>query len=402
MADRLSRAEARRLALSAQGFGRAHPAVAGTRQLNALLQRLRVLQIDSVNVFSRSHYLPVLARLGAYDRAALDALTMRQQSAYTEYWAHEAAFVPKADLGLFAFRQRFYRERYSGWRAEHHDVVDVVLGELAERGPMPAGDVEHESNRRRGGWWGWSDMKTAFEVLFLQGDLVTAGRQGFQRRYALPHQVYPAGPPEAVDESDAVRELVRRAVVAHGVGTVRDIADYYRLAIAPTLRALRELEDAGRIAPVEVEGWLRGAKPLPAWRDPAASIPRRIDATALLSPFDPLVWQRDRAERLFGFRYRIEIYTPEAKRVHGYYVLPALVDDALVGRIDLKADRQAGTLLVQASWIEPDAPADVAERLAPVLARAAAWQGLDEVRVMPKGDLAPALTSAVVAGGWMT
>jgi uncharacterized protein YcaQ len=356
--------------------------------------RLHLLQIDSVNVFERSHYLPAFARLGAYDKALLDRLTVRPGGPYLEYWAHEAAFVPAADLGLFAFRMRHHRERAADWLAARRELAAEVLAELADRGPLAASEIEHEENRRIGPWWGWSDVKRLLETLFRQGDLLSAGRRGFERRYGLPEQVLGTAP-DPVPERDAVRELVRRAAVAHGVGTLGDLADYYRLRVDATREAVRDLEESGELVPVTVRGWERGGRPLPAWRAVAARAPRRVEAAALLSPFDPVVWERPRAERLFGFHYRISIYTPAEQRAHGYYVLPALVDDRIVGRIDLKSDRQAGVLRVQHAWREPDAPADAAERLAPVLLEAARWQGLDAVEVMGRGDLAPALAAAL-------
>jgi uncharacterized protein len=394
MTESLSLAAARRMALAAQGFGGPRPAAVGTRRLNGVLDRLRLLQIDSVTVFERSHYLPAFARLGAYDKALLDHLTMRAGGPYLEYWAHEAAFVPSADLGLFAFRMRRNRDRFAEWLSARSGLAAEVLAQLADRGPLAASEIEHEENRRLGPWWGWSDVKQLLELLFRQGDLVSAGRRGFERRYGLPEQVL-GGPPEPVPERDAVRELVRRAAVAHGVGTLGDLADYYRLRVDATRKAVRELEESGEVVPVTVQGWERGGRPLPAWRAAAARAPRRITTAAVLSPFDPVVWERPRAERLFGFHYRISIYTPAAERQHGYYVLPALVDDAIVGRIDLKSDRQARVLRVQHAWLEPEARADTAERLAPVLLEAARWQGLDRVEVAGRGDLAPALTAAL-------
>ncbi|MDH2445387.1 crosslink repair DNA glycosylase YcaQ family protein [Amnibacterium sp. CER49] len=397
MVETMSLREARRVALAAQGFGGAKPPTRGPARIAAVLERLRLLQIDSVNVFERSHYLPMLARIGPYDRALLDRLVLQPGTPYVEYWAHEAAFVPKTDLGLFAFRRRFYAHRYAERLEAHRGLADLLLAELASRGPLAASEIEHSANVRSGPWWGWSDVKRTLELLFAQGTVVTAGRRGFERRYALPEQVLEE-PMVDVPERDAVRELVRRAAVAHGVAALPDLADYYRLRIDQAATAARELEDAGELVPVQVEGWRRGAGPMPAWRAASALPPVRMRAAALLSPFDPVVWQRDRIERLFGFHYRISIYTPAAERVHGYYVLPALVGDRLAGRIDLKADRKAGVLLVQAAWIEPGAkggPGAVAERLAPVVRDAARWQGLDAIAVAERGDLAAELAAAL-------
>jgi uncharacterized protein YcaQ len=388
MADSVSPALARRVALAAQGLGRPHPAAAGTRRLAAEIRRLGLLQIDSVNVFERSHHLPVLARVGPYDRAALDRMLFGGGSAYTEYWAHQAAVL---------------RTRPGSWALEHAPLIAEVRAELARTGPVPASAIEHESNVRTGPWWGWSDVKRALEAMFAWGEIASAGRRGFERVYGLAEDVLPAAALDrAVPEEDAVRELVRRAAIAHGIGTAADLGDYHRLSRAATDRALRDLADAGEVLPVTVPGWEGRGKPLPVWLHRDARLPRRIRGEALLSPFDPVVWFRERALRLFDLHYRIEIYTPAAQRVHGYYVLPVLVDDEIVARVDLKSDRQAGVLRVQASWIEGrHDPATVAERIAPLLERAAAWQGLERVGVVDRGTLAPALRAhlpAVAAG----
>lgn len=402
---RLTAAQARRLALAAQGFDRAHPPVVGARQLSATIDRLQVLQLDSVNVFARSHYLPLFARLGAYDTADLDALIFARRGRYTEYWAHEAAIIRRDDWPLWHWKREALRARYtdkSAWVRENTAMLDWLLRELASTGPMTVSDVEHDATERRGPWWGWSDVKEGLEYLFAFGDVVSAGRRGFSRVYALPHQVgLESLHAVAVPRADAERELVLRSVRALGVGTVGDIADYHRLKIAPTTDALRALLAAGEVEQVEVEGWMTAAgRPLPAFIIPGARIPRRIETTALLSPFDPVVWSRDRALRMFGFHYRIEIYTPAPKRQFGYYSLPVLVDDRVIGRIDLKSDRQAGVLRVQSAWVEPGASAsELAARVAPVLRRASAWQGLGEVQVAEPlwGDAAAAVRAALTS-----
>jgi uncharacterized protein len=401
--DRLSAAAARRLALAAQGFDRAHPTAVGTRQLTAAVDRLEVLQLDSVSVFARSHYLPLFARLGAYDRDALDRLIFARSGRYTEYWAHEAAIIRRADWPLWHWKREALRERFTRtkpWVRENAPLMQWLLDELAEKGPLTVAEVEHDATVRRGPWWGWSDVKEGLEYLFAFGDVVSGGRRGFSRVYALPEQV---GLGElhqvVVPRADAQRELVLRSVRALGVGTVGDVADYHRLKIAPTQAALRDLVEAGAVEQVAVEGWERGGRPLPAFRIPGTRIPRRIEATALLSPFDPVVWNRDRALRMFGFHYRIEIYTPAPKRVYGYYSLPVLVDDALPGRIDLKSDRAAGVLRVQSAWVENHGDAGaLAERVAPVLRAAAAWQGLADVVVADRGDASAAVRSALDRG----
>ena len=400
---RLTAAQARRLALAAQGFDRAHPSTVGTRQLNATIDRLQVVQLDSVNVFARSHYLPLFARLGAYDADALDALIFSRRGRYTEYWAHEAAIIRREDWPLWGWKREALRERFtikSAWVRENTAMLDWLLAELADKGPMTVSDVEHDATERRGPWWGWSDVKEGLEFLFAFGDVVSGGRRGFSRVYALPAQVGLGALHDVeVPRVEAQRELVLRSVRALGVGTVGDIADYHRLKIAPTTDALRALLAAGEIEQVEVEGWNTAAgRPSPAFIVPGARIPRRIEATALLSPFDPVVWSRDRALRLFGFHYRIEIYTPAPQRQYGYYTLPVLVDDRLLGRIDLKSDRQAGVMRVQSAWVEQGfSPSELAARVAPVLARASAWQGLGEVVVAEPlwGDAAAAVRAAL-------
>lgn len=395
MTTSISAASARRIALAAQGFGRPRPAEVGTRQLNLLLGRLGLLQIDSVNVLERSHYLPVFARLGAYDKALLDRLTLTRGAPYLEAWAHVASFVPRDTWPLWAWRRTDARAKHhadpDGWAHANRTTLDWLRAELAEKGPLAASQIEHESNRPRGAWWDWNDVKLGLEHLFHWGDVVSAGRRGFERVYDLADRVLPADLiTTEVERADAQRELTARAVSSLGIGTVRDIADYYRLPVAATKAALADLADAGRVVPVAVDGWRA-----PAFLDPEARGPRRIETAALLSPFDPVVWERDRTERMFGFRYRIEIYTPAPKRVYGYYTLPALVDEAIVGRVDLKNDRQAGVLRVQSAWREPDAPPDAAERLVPVLRELAAWQRLGEIAVVDRGDLARDLAAAL-------
>jgi uncharacterized protein len=391
----LSASEARRVALAAQGFGRPPSDQVATRTLTAQIGRLGLLQIDSVNVFERSHYLPLFARLGPYDRSTLDRLTLTARGPYAEYWAHEAAFVPRADLPLFRWRMDALRERDAGpTRIESVRRTETVRRELhallRAEGPMPASAVEHESNVRRGPWWGWSDVKLGLEQMFRWGEAVSAGRSGFERVYALPEQVLPAGTLEsAPSRSDAVLELVRRATRALGVGTRADIADYYRLRSDDTAAAVAELTAAGELLPVRVDGW--GER---AWMHADARVPRQLSADAVLSPFDPVVWFRRRAERMYGFHYRIEIYTPAPKRVFGYYVLPVLQDDRLVGRTDLKSDRQRGVLRVRTAWQEPGEHLD-ADRFAATLRRTAAWQGLHGIEVTDRGTAAAAVAAAL-------
>jgi uncharacterized protein YcaQ len=392
--DSVSPAAARRIALAAQGFARPRPDAVGTRQLNLALERIGLLQLDSVNVLERSHYLPMFARLGAYDKALLDRLTFAKKAPYREYWAHEAALIPLEDWPLFGFRRQDYRDYYSvandPWLAAHADTLAWLRAELADKGPLPASKIERDAAApRRGSWWDWDEVKRGLERMFRFGDVVSAGRTGFERTYALPEQVMPTEVyRREVPREEAVRTLMERAARAHGIGTLSDFADYYRLKTGDAKPALASLVDEGVVHEVSVPGWKKAAY---LHRD--ARIPRRIETTALLSPFDPVVWERDRALRMFGFHYRIEIYTPAPKRVYGYYTLPVLVDDALVGRIDLKNDRKRGVLRVQSAWREEGVADAVAERVVPALRELAAWQGLGELEVVDRGDLARAVAA---------
>ena len=395
MVDTLTAAQARRVALAAQGFGRASPTPVGVRQLRSTVTRLNLLQLDSVNVLERSHYLPIHARLGQYDKADLDRLTLGRRSDYTEFWAHEAAIIPIQDWPLFRWRMDFYRDWYrrhpDAWVHGNDKAVAWVLAELSAKGPLTASSIEDDTRRGRTGWWDWSETKRALEYLFRVGEVVAAGRKGFERVYALPSQKLPAAIIDReVPEDEAVRILIARSARAHGVGTVRDLADYYRIKQAPAREAISSLVDSGELIPVTVAGWKEKA-----WLHRDARIPRRMEAGALLSPFDPVVWERARALRLFGFHYRIEIYTPAPQRVFGYYSLPILVDDAIVGRIDLKNDRQARVLRVQSAWREEGAPAGIEDRIVPLLERMRTWQGLEAVEFAGRGDLSEAL-----AGAW--
>lgn len=400
MTDQLSAAQARRIALAAQGFGRARPAKVTRRHLHTVMDTLGVLQIDSVNTFSRSHYMPAFSRLGTYDTALLDDLVFASGSPYTEYWAHEATFIPREDWRLWQFRMDSMRAAYlDPWLEAHPETVDYVVRELAGRGPLRPADIEHESNTtKRGPWWDWSVVKRTLEHLFLAGVVAIDSRQSFQRTYALAeHVIAPEVLATSMPKADAVRELVRRAMTAYGVATAKDVADYYRIRDrAAVATALAELTDEGHISPVTVNGWEHRGKPLDAWRAVDARTPRKIEATALLTPFDPVVWFRDRASRMFGFDYRIEIYTPADKRVFGYYSLPVLVDDNLVGRIDLKADRGSGTLLVQSAWWEDaNSQQQHAERVAGELRAAATWQGLERVSVGTWGNASDDIAAAL-------
>jgi uncharacterized protein YcaQ len=377
--ERLSAAEARRVALAAQGFGSGAP-----RSLRGMLDRLSLVQIDSVNVLERAHYLPAFSRLGAYPRERLDRLAHYAPRRLFEYWGHEASLL-RVDLQpLLRWRMdRAAQEAWGGMRRVNRDrpeLVAQVLEAIRDGGPVSAGALaaEHDHRPRRSGpWWDWSDVKRACEFLFWSGRITSARRRGFERLYDLPERVLPRAVVEAPTPSveDAQRELVRLASRALGVAAERDLRDYFRLPAAETRERVRELVEAGELAPVAVEGWRT-----PAYLDPAARLPRRVDARALVGPFDSLIWERSRTERLFGFRYRLEIYVPAPRRVHGYYVLPFLLGDRLAARVDLKADRKAGALLVQATHLEDGAPPETRSELAVELERMAAWLGLDAIK----------------------
>ena len=396
MIPTLSAAEARRIALAAQGFGASREGPVGRRQLTRMIERLGVVQIDSVNVISRTHYLPAFSRLGAYPRELLEEIAWGQKRPLFEYWAHEASLLPLSSQPLFRWRMEDAQVGRGTWKgiarflAERRDFVDRALGEIATRGPMSASDLEI-GHKGAGGWWGWSESKRALECLFWAGELTTHTRRGtFERVYGLPHKVLPKAIAEAPTppRDEAQRQLLRIAARAMGVATMRDLRDYFRMGVEETRARVGELVEAGDLMEVAVKGWREAA-----YLDPAARRPRRIDAAALLSPFDNLVWFRERTERMFGVRLRLEIYTPAHKRTHGYYVLPFLEGDALTARVDLKADRKAGVLIVQASHAEPWASAETPVRLAAELRRMAGWLGLESVRVEPRGDLAAALAA---------
>lgn len=395
----LSVAQARRIAVTAQGLG--EPPSGAPVSMAALMRtvrRLGVLQIDSVNVLARAHLLPLFARLGPYPvelltRAAWPARS--RDRLLTETWAHEASLVPVELHPLLRWERRHWSTAGAArMAAAHPGLLDDITAIVRGSGPCSAGAIEKRlatAAKGRPGWWEWSEAKRGCEALFAAGVLGTATRRGFERQYDLIERVLPARirvlpvPEPAV----AKRHLVDIAARAHGIATIGDLADYFRMPRRDAGVAVTELVDAGILTPARVAGWTE-----PAYLHTAARIPRAVSGAALLGPFDPLVWTRARAERLFGFHYRIEIYTPADRRVHGYYVFPFLLGSELVGRFDLKADRHSGRLLVQASWSEPGHdPARTAAAAAEQLWAMADWLGLDEVAVMPRGDLAGAMSA---------
>ncbi|MDR6531372.1 uncharacterized protein YcaQ [Caulobacter rhizosphaerae] len=396
MVQTLSHKQARRIALAAQGFADRRPAQPNRRHLIALIERLAVLQIDSVNVVSRSHYLPLFSRLGAYPRGALEDLAWGRKPTLFEYWGHEASLMPLDLQPLLRWRMEDARQGVGVWKgvarflAEHRPFIDKVLAAIHERGPLSAGELDL-GERGQGGWWGWSEAKRATECLFWAGELTTATRRGtFERVYGLPEEVLPKAVWSAPTPSraEAHRVLLRRAARALGVATERDLRDYFRMGLADARQGVAELVAAGDLTPVTVEGWAQ-----PAYLAPGARTPRKIAANALLSPFDNLIWFRERAERLFDVRIRLEIYTPAHKRTHGYYVLPFLQGEAITARVDLKADRKAGLLRVLSAHSEPRANAETPAALAAELRLMAAWLGLAGVTVAASGDLSSALAA---------
>jgi uncharacterized protein YcaQ len=399
-APTLSRAQARRTALVAQGFRDPRHTVPTMRTLNRTLARTAVLQIDSVNVLQRAHYMPLFSRMGPYDTVLLTRAAERTPRRIVEYWAHVAAFMPVELWPLMRHRMRAYHERGHEWAAIRHrpELVGSVLAEVRDRGPSTPRDLDDGLPRKKVHWgWNWSDTKKVMEYLFASGELAVSGRnQHFERLYDLPERVVPREHLEAPEPTveEASRELLRRAAIAHGVGTEYDLRDYFRMRPELAKPALAALVEDGELLPVRIEGW-----DPPAYLHRDAALPRTVrGARALLSPFDPVVWERARTERLFDFHYRIEIYVPEAKRVHGYYVLPFLLGDRIVGRVDLKADRKARTLRVLGSYAEPGAPEETARELAAELWDLAGWLALDDVEVGQRGDLAAELAVAVKAG----
>ncbi len=391
-------ARARRIALRASGLadGRPDPAIRrDVRHLRAVTDRLGIVQLDSVNVLARAHALPFWSRLGLHDHAARDR-QLWHSGELTEGWAHVASLTPVAHWPLLHHRREAFRtgERRAAFEREHPGLLARIHDEVTEAGPTSVTDLI-DAGGRTGPWWGNPRGKRALQQLFLGGELAVHHRtRNFVTVYDLTERVLPADVlatrPPAID--DARRRLLLIAARAHGLGTATDLADHHRQAIRPARRILAELAAEGRLREVRVAGW--GDEPV--YLDPDASAPRELDAATLVSPFDPVMWFRDRTERLFDFHYRIEIYVPAAKRVHGYYVLPLLLRDRFVARVDLKADRHARRLLVRAAFAEPEVDrVEVTGALAAELTAMAAWLDLDAVVVERRGDLADRLRAAV-------
>ncbi len=398
----MSRATARRVALAAQGFDRPRPVPKVTmRQVAATIDRIGLIQIDSVNVLARAHLLPLYSRLGPYDPALLDRAAREQPRRLVEYWAHEASLIPPSTHRLL--RWRMERADRDAWRsvraaADQPELLADILAEVERIGPATAGEIgarldpDHIPEKKNWGW-NWPPVKSALEYLFWSGRITSASRTTqFERLYDLPERVIPAAVHEDPEppQEEAIAGLIEISARAHGVGTARCLRDYFRLPAREAMAAIESLESEGRLLPVEVEGFSG-----PAWMHPDAKRPRRVEGRALLAPFDPLVFERQRLEELFDFHYRIEIYTPKAKRRHGYYVLPFLLNEEIVARVDLKSDREGSALLVQAAWAEPSAPSETARELASELELMAGWLGLERIVVASRGDLAADLARTV-------
>jgi uncharacterized protein YcaQ len=398
---RFSAAEARRIELTAQGFAAARPRAPSRRHFNALLERLGLVQIDSVNVLVRAHYMPFFSRLGPYPMEWLDqaAYRVRKRQLF-EYWGHEASLIRLDLLSHLGWRMRKAATGEGIWRSvrdiseEQPELLRQIETEIRSRGPMSAGQLEKVllGERRTAGWWGWSDCKRAVEWLFWVGRLTTANRRNFERIYDLTERVFPNFRADEISEAEGHRMLIRVAAKALGIATAGDLREYFRLTPEGGRRGIEELASTGELIRVDVDGWSQ-----PAFLDPKARLPRQLEIQALVSPFDPLLWDRRRAERLFGFRYRIEIYTPAHKREHGYYVVPFLLGDTFVARLDLKADRDASTLRVLSAHYEPAVkPKEIIEPLRGELAQLARWLKLERIVVSKRGNLAETLARSLL------
>jgi uncharacterized protein YcaQ len=392
----VSAAQARRIFLGAQGFGQPRPpGRVDKRHVRRVFQRLGVVQLDSVNVLVRAHYLPFFSRLGPYDRALFDRVAYEEHEVF-EYWAHEASLVD-VELQPYLRWRMTGDHRWSGmraWLAEQDPAaIDALHAAVVADGPVSAGELD-STDRQKGPWWGWGDTKRSLEHLFFVGKVGAMRRGNFERVYCDPDLVVPAAVRSrpTPDAREAQLALLEWAARAYGIGTAKDFVDFFRLSPKVARPLVNELADEGALERVTVEGWKQ-----PAYLHVDAKLPRKIDACALVSPFDSAMWERERIERLFEFSYRIEIYTPKPKRTYGYYVLPFLLGDRYVARVDLKADRAASRLLVQAAWAEPQLAEwgvddlDVAERLINELRLMADWLALEHVEIKNAGTLSPAL-----------
>lgn len=387
--ESLSKDEARRVAIAAQGFARSKTAPSRAR-LIATIRQIGLLQLDSVNVLVRSHYLPLYSRLGPYSTKLLDNLAQARGRALFEYWGHEASLIPLEHHPLFRWRME-KAEKWPGMHSlarEKPAYIAAVLKEVSERGPLRTADLS-EGGKSLGGWWGWGDGKRALEYLFLSGRVTASERRGFERIYDVTERVLPAALLNAPTPrtEDAQRQLLELAARAHGVGTEFDLRDYHRLPVAETKARLAELVEAGTLLPLQIEGWKQQA-----YLHKDAKLPRTISAQGLLSPFDSLIWMRQRTERLFDFHYRLAFYTPKTKRAHGYYVMPFLLGDRLVARVDLKADRKRGRLQVLGGHAEPQADTrKVLPALRHELELMRDWLGLERTEIKLRGDFLRAL-----------
>jgi hypothetical protein len=371
----LSNLEAKTIALDALGFADNPPT-----SILEVFGRNNLLQVDSVNVFERAHYLPLFSRIGNFQKSELDDLTGGFDPTLIEYWAHEASIIRTQDLPLFHWRMK--DNRYNEWDQK---LGNWIIDELKNRGPLTTSDFDHPGHERKGSWWGWSDVKRTLERMFFCGALVSGGRNGFKRVYALPEQVLPSGLMDAPpSQHDAQKELLVRAANSLGIGTQKDLADYFRMWPSKVTHLLHELVEDGKLLKAKVVGWQSDG-----YTTPRVNLsPSTHRGTTVLSPFDPVCWNRDRTSRIFGFDYKIEIYVPEPKRVFGYYSLPLLHNGNLIARLDLKSNRQQQTLQVQSSWAEQSAQAKFpAAAVSKHLSEIAKWQGLNSIQIASKGNV---------------
>jgi uncharacterized protein YcaQ len=390
MTDKLGAKEAKLLALHASGLsGKADKTVLD------VIARFGMLQIDSVNVFERAHYLPLFSRLGSFDKSELDSLTGGKNPILIEYWAHQASFIKTEDFPLYDWRMQWYRDRAAekdSFASVNKKLIAKIRAEILANGPMTSSQFEHEDNVRKGSWWGWSDVKRSLEGMIFRGELIAAGRENFRRIYALPEQILPAKILNKTIQHDTAREIVlSNAARLMGVGTVKDIANVHCQTKAEVMPYLKALLEQGIVKEVEVEGWQEKAYLHKDFFDYNFK-EIKPNLTTVLSPFDPLTWQRERALRIFNFDYKIEIYTPEPKRIYGYYCLPMLHKDKLAGRIDLKSDRQNKALLIQSAWREDSLSSAELKKFSVAITRhleeVKKWQKLNTLVSKGKGNLA--------------